>query len=140
MGPSDLLRVLDTDFAVINFLKITREDITARGKLRPIGARHFARNSNIIQNLTQLYGSAIGQDPAVAAHISGKAVAHLMEELLDLDRFQLVQDNVRVVETLETQQMQQQGSQMLAEQGAPAGPNMAVPVANTGSVAAQGPA
>jgi len=141
MGPSELIRVLDTDFAVVNFMKITREDITARGKIRPIGARHYARNANIIQNLTQLYGSAIGQDPSVAAHISGKAVAHLMEELLNLDRFQLVQDNIRVVETLETQQMQQQGSQMLAEQGAPADPNMAVPTANTGSQAAtRGPA
>lgn len=138
MGPSELVRVLDNDFAVVNFMKITREDITARGKIRPIGARHFARNANLVQNLTQLYGSAIGQDPAVQAHVSGKAVAKLMEELLDLDRFNLVQDNIRVVETLETQRMAQSGSQMLAERGAPAGPEMQVPTAgSTGSPPAQ---
>lgn len=136
MGPSDLVRVLDNDFAVVNFLKVTREDITARGKLRPIGARHFARNANIVQNLTQMYSSSLGQDPAVAAHVSGKAIAHLMEELLDLERFQLVQDNIRVSETLETQQLAQAGSQMLAERNAPAGPEMAVPTANSGTPAA----
>lgn len=137
MGPSELVRVLDNDFDVVNFMTITKDDITARGKIRPVGARHFARNANIIQNLTQLYGSAIGQDPAVQAHVSGKKIAHLMEELLDLERFQLVQDNIRVAETLETQKLQQAGTQMLSERGAPSGPNMQVPTGgNQGSAPA----
>lgn len=129
MGPSEYVRVLDNDVAVVNFLKVTREDITARGKIRPIGARHFARNANMLQNLTQLYSSAIGQDPAIAAHISGKKVAKIVEVLLDFERYGLVQDNIRIAETLETQQLMQMGSQMLAEQNAPADANMQIPVA-----------
>lgn len=128
MGEAEYVRVLDNDFAVVNFLKITKADITARGKLRPIGARHYARNANLMQNITQFY-STLGQDPAVSAHISGKAVAKIGEQLLDLERFQLVRDNVRVEETLETQKLMQSGSQILAERGAPADPNMAPPVA-----------
>ena len=139
MGPAEVVRILDNDFAVVNFMKVSKEDITARGKIRPIGARHYARNANLIQNLTQLYGSAIGQDPAVATHVSGKKVAELMAELLDLERYNLVQPNVRVAETLETQQLQQAGTQILAERGggAPAGANMATPVpGSTGTPAA----
>lgn len=134
MGPAEAVRVLDNDFAVVNFLKVTKEDLSARGKLRPIGARRFARNANLIQNLTQLYGSAIGQDPAVAAHVSGKKVATLMEELLELERFNLVQDNIRVAETLETQQLMSAGSQILQESSGPPLPNMQPPTAGpTGS-------
>lgn len=142
MGPAELIRVMDNDYGVVSFMTITREDIAARGKLRPIGARHFARNANLVQNLTQLYGSAIGQDPAVSAHVSGKAVAKLMEELLDLDRYKLVQDNVRIAEQLETQQLAQAGSQLLAERGggAPPSPNMQPSVAGSqGTPAAMGP-
>lgn len=128
MGEAEFVRVLDNDFAVVNFIKVTKEDITARGKLRPIGARHYARNANLMQNITQFY-STLGQDPAISAHISGKSLAKIGEELLDLNRFQLVRDNVRVEETLETQKMMQAGSQIIAERGAPADPNMSVPVA-----------
>lgn len=135
MGPSEVVRVMDNDFAVVNFMTITKEDITARGKLRPVGARRFARNANIVQNLTQMYGSAIGQDPAVQAHVSGKTIAKLMEELLDMERFNLVQDNVRVAEQLETQKLLQTGTAMLQERGGPTQPGMdSVPVAgNQGS-------
>ena len=119
MGPSDLIKVVDDQFGVTEFMKITKEDITARGKLRPIGARRFARNANILQNLTQFASSPLGQDPAVNVHISGKKIAELIQELLDLERFELVQDNVRIGEMLETEQLKQGAQQMVAEQGMP---------------------
>jgi len=140
MGPSETIKILDNDFAVVSFMKVTKEDLAAKGKIRPIGARHFARNANMIQNLTNMYSSAIGQDPAVSAHVSGKTVAKMIEELLGLERYKLVQDNIRIVEQLETQQLAQSGSQILAERGggAPADPNMqpATP-GNTGTPSAQ---
>lgn len=121
MGVSDVIRVVDDQYGVVDFLKITKEDLAAKGKLRPIGARHFARNANIIQNLTQFYGSAIGQDPAVQTHVSGKKIAQLMEDLLELDRYELVSDNIRVTEQLETQKLIGAGQQILGEQSAPEG-------------------
>jgi hypothetical protein len=121
MGASDMIRVFDEELGMAEFMKITKEDITAKGKIRPVGARHFARNANMIQNLTQFATSALGQDPAVNAHISGKKLAKLMEQLLGMERFELVQDNVRITEQLETTQLAQTAQQMVMEQMQPQG-------------------
>jgi uncharacterized Zn finger protein len=94
-------------------MKITKEDIASAGRIRPVGARHYTRNANIVQNLTQLMNSALARDPGVIAHISGKRMAHLMEELLGLQRFKIVQDNIRVAEDLETQEAAQAAQQIL---------------------------
>lgn len=113
MGISDTIRVMDDQYGAVQFMKVTKEDIASAGRIRPVGARHFSRNANIIQNLTQFANSAIGRDPSVLAHVSGKRMAHLMEELLGLQRFKLVQDNIRVAEDLETQEATQAAQQIL---------------------------
>lgn len=119
---TDTIRIFDDQYGSVNFLKITKDDIAAKGKIRPIGARHFARNANIIQNLTQFSQSPMGQDGSITAHISGKKLAHLVfDDLLGLERHQIVQDNIRVSETLETQQLMNSAQQMLAERQAPEG-------------------
>jgi len=116
MGPSELIKEVDEDFNVTSFRTITREDITAKGKLRPVGARHFARNANLLQNLVQLTSSPLWQDPGIRSHISGKKVSQIIEELLDFERFEMVRDNIAVEENLETQQLAAQAQQMVAEQ------------------------
>lgn len=134
MGPSDVVRVVDDQYGAVTFQTITREDIAARGKIRPIGARRFARNANILQNLTQFFTSPLGQDPTILAHFSGKKLARVVEELLDLERYDLVQDNVRLMEMQETAALTQSAQQVLAEQGAaPSGPtNSMVPAPQAG--------
>lgn len=119
MSVSDTVRVVDNDFGAVSFSKVTKADITARGKIRPIGARHFQRNANIIQNLTQLSNSPIGQDPSVNVHISGKKLAELTQQLLGLEQYHLYQPNIRIMESYETQQLVQAAQQRVAEQGAP---------------------
>ena len=122
MGPSEVIPQVDEDFNVKSFRTITREDISAKGKLRPVGARHFARNANLLQNLVQLTTSPLWQDPNVRTHISGKRIAKLVEELLDLESFDLVRDNIMVEENLETQKLSSEAQQMLME----ADPNQGV--------------
>lgn len=117
MSPADQIRVQDDATGAVSFIKVTKEDITASGKLRPVGARHFARNANIMQNLAQWSNSNLGQDPSVNVHVSGKKLAKLVERLLDLERFDLVQDNIRVYEQMETQQIVASGQQVLAQAG-----------------------
>lgn len=119
LGPNEVIRVVDNDYNAVSFEKVTKADITARGKIRPIGARHFQRNANIIQNLTQLANTPIGQDPSVNVHISGKKIAQLTEQLLGLEKFKLYQPNVRVLESYETQQLVQAADQRIQEQGMP---------------------
>lgn len=116
MNSSDVLRIIDDEYGAVAFMSVTREDISARGKIRPIGARSYARNATILQNLTNLASSALGQDAAVSSHISGKKLAMLMEELLGLERHALVRENVRVAETIETQMFAQSMQQVAGEQ------------------------
>jgi len=115
MDGADLIRVIDDDLGVIQFMDITKDDITASGQLRPIGARHFAAQATVIQNISNFYQSAVGQDEAVRAHISGKAVAKMFEEFLGLDRFQLFQDNIRIAEQAETAELTQEVQMNLQE-------------------------
>jgi hypothetical protein len=117
MSPSDVIRVQDDATGAVSFTNVTKADITASGKIRPVGARHFMRNANILQNLSQWSNSHMGQDPSINVHFSGKKLARLCETLMDLDRFELVQDNVRVYEQLETQQIVASGTQVLQQQG-----------------------
>ena len=117
MDAVDVIRVIDDDLGVIQFMDITKDDITASGQLRPIGARHFAAQATVVQNITNFYSSAVGQDPAVKAHISGKEVAKLFEEFLGLERFKLFQDNVRVGEEAETMALVQEAQMQSQERG-----------------------
>ena len=116
MNGADLIRVIDDDLGVLQFIEISKEDITASGQIRPIGARHFAAQATIVQNISNFYQSAVGSDPSIRSHISGKAVAKLFEEFLGLDRFALFQDNVRVFEEAETMSLAQQAQKQLQEE------------------------
>lgn len=105
MSASDVVRTLDSEIEAVIFSTVTKEDITADGLLRPVGASQFARKANILQNLVNLANTPLMADPAVNVHISGKKMAKLVEELADLDKFKLYSDNIRVIEQAETQRM-----------------------------------
>lgn len=115
---SDLIRVLDDQFGTAVFMQITREDLSASGHLLAVGSRRFAENANMIQNLVQLYSSAIGQDPSVRVHWSGKELAKLAESLLGLQRYNLYGSNIRVYEEAETKNLTNSAQQVLGEQTA----------------------
>jgi hypothetical protein len=108
INASEVVKVLNDDLAVQEFLSISPEDLNSKGKLYPIGARHFAKQAQIVQNLMGLANSAVYQDPSVQAHISGLRMAQLLEENMGLDKFELVEDNIRVAENQATQQAQGQ--------------------------------
>lgn len=118
MDGADLIRVMDDDIGVVQFLDITKEDITSAGKLRPVGARHFAAQATMVQNMMGLINSPLWMDPQVRAHFSGKAIAKMVEEMLGVERFKLVQDNVGVFEAAETANLQSQAQEdlMVADQ------------------------
>jgi hypothetical protein len=99
----EVVKVLDDDFAVQQFLTIKPETLNQKGKLYPVGARHFAQQAQMVQNLLGMVNSAAYADPSVSAHISGLKLAELMEENLGLAPFDLVQKNIRVAENQETQ-------------------------------------
>ena len=106
MDSADIVRVMDDDLGVSKFISITREDITAKGVIRPIGARHFAARAQLVQNIQGVFNSPIGQ--FIAPHLSAKRMAKLVEDVLGLEKFQLIKDNVAVFENAETQRLTNQ--------------------------------
>lgn len=125
MTGNDVTRTLSSVSDAVIFTTITKEDITADGVLRPEGASHFAYRANMLQNIMGLCNSAVGQDPAVKVHWSGKKLARLMERLADLDDYDIYGDNVRVFEQLETQKLMAQGQEQA--QGSAATPPGVLP-------------
>jgi hypothetical protein len=96
---ADLVRVMDDDLGVVEFLNVTKEDITAKGKLRPVGARHFAAQAQLIQNLSSLFSSPIAQ--LVAPHTSGKSMTKMIEEVFGFERFEHFSEIAALVEQAE---------------------------------------
>ena len=100
--------VFNDEFSFTTFSSLTAQDITGTGTLRPIAARHFAEKADTVQNLTQFFGSPIGQDPAVRVHYSGIGLAKTFEDLLDIADYKLVQPYVRLDEDSQGQRLAQQ--------------------------------
>ena len=107
----DVVKVLDDDLAVEQFMGITKEDITATGILRPVGARHFAATAQLVQNLTQLSASSIGQ--LITPHLSTIKLAELIEDTLGLSRYDLVTPNIGIEEQIEQRRLVQDGQEQL---------------------------
>lgn len=106
MSGSDVTRTLDSEVDAIVFSTITKDDLTANGRLHPEGASRFAERANALQNLIQVHNQ-IGQDPQILVHLSGKKMAQLIEELSGFAKYKLYGDNIRVIEEQETQRLQQ---------------------------------
>lgn len=108
---ADVIRVMDDDLGVQTFMTITKDDIAASGKIRPVGARHFAAQAQLVQNLNGLFTTQIGQ--LVSPHLSTKQLSKLVEDVLGLSRYQLFQPNIAVFEQQETQRLANQATEDL---------------------------
>lgn len=110
MDSGDLIRVLDDDLGVTTFINIKKEDITAKGHLRPVGSRHYATRAQLLQNLSGVFNSQIGA--MITPHVSAKKLASLIEDVMGFEKYEFIKDNVMVFEQAETQKLineQQQG-------------------------------
>jgi len=101
MEGSDMIRVMDNSLGVEKFLSITQADIAASGKLRPVGARHFAKQAQDLQNFIGIFNSPVGQ--MIAPHTSGKALTEFVNDVTGLKGYNIFSYNVAVTEQKETQ-------------------------------------
>lgn len=99
----DIARVMDDDLGVEAFLSITKDDITAKGKLRPIGARHFAQQAQLVQNLNQLAQGGLMQ--FIVPHVSSIKLANLLQDALQISRFHIIRPNAAIAEQAQTQKL-----------------------------------
>lgn len=109
---SDVVAVVDDDFGVEEFIRITREDLVSNGKVVPVGAREYARKSRLTQQLTAFYQTGM-TDPEVAQHFPAKEIAKMWSELLDFE--ELYEPYGRIPERLEAASLESTAQQMLQE-------------------------
>lgn len=105
------INVFDDEFKMQTFLQLTADDITGAGQLKPMAARHFAERAELIQNLTNLSQSPLGQDPMVLMHFSSVKTAQMLEDQLDLGDYEIVQPYVRLTEQEEAKRLSAAGDE-----------------------------
>lgn len=114
----DTVQSVSNEDGVIDFLDITGEDFTSNGKLVPIGARHFARQAQLVQTIQGLQ-QGILSDPAVKVHISGKEMAKVVvEDIMNYANLGLYRPYVGIMEQAEAQQYLNAAQQEIGEQEA----------------------
>jgi len=99
MDGSDIVRVLNEELGVETFMTLTSKDLMAEGTIRPIGARHFGQMAQLVQNINNSLNGAMGE--IIKPHISGKGLARLLEDSMQLQRYQLVRPYIALVEQAE---------------------------------------
>ena len=115
LDAADVIQVIDTDVGIQEFISVTPADIRAKGKIRPVGARHFAARAQMVQNY-QGFRAIFGGDPSVMNHVSGKKEAQMFEELLGFAKYELVRDNVRLEEQAESIRLTQEYQRQIQEE------------------------
>lgn len=101
MVDATVIRVFDDDLKIASFATLTVEDITGVGRIKPVAARHFAEQAELIQNLTNLTGSGMWQK--VQQHFSSVKLAKILEEVFDLKDYQVVLPNIAIAEQMDAQ-------------------------------------
>ena len=99
------IRVLNDEFKIADFVSLSPTDITGQGRIKPMAARHFAEQAQLVQDLNSFFSSASGQDPNVLMHFSSQKIARMWERLLDIEDHKLVVPYVRISEAKEAQQL-----------------------------------
>lgn len=112
MNPTTI-RVFDDEYKISIFTNLTRYDLTGTGRLRPMAARHFAEQANLVQNLNMFFQSPAGQDPQVLQHFSSIKLAQMWEQLLEAENFHLVEPYVRLTEQADSQRLAQAHEQQV---------------------------
>jgi len=115
-----VIKVFDDELKTASFQTLTVEDITGVGRIKPIAARHFAEQAELIQNLTALTGSGLWQ--TVQPHFSGVKLAKILEHIFDLTDYEVVLPFIALAEQAEGQsQIQALTEQLHAQLGTATG-------------------
>ena len=111
LSGSTTIKVFDDELKVATFQTLSVEDITGVGRIKPIAARHFAEQAELVQNLTSLTGSNLW--PTVQPHFSGVKLAKILENVFDLQDYEVVTPYIALAEQADAQAQAQVLSEKL---------------------------
>ncbi len=112
-GTFDTVREVSPADGSVDFRDIKIEDLKHSGRLRPVGARHFIEKAQAIQNLQTIFNSPLAQDQLFLSHWSPLQMSKAVEDLLDLGKYNMVSENIRIVEAAETAALQDTAQQQV---------------------------
>lgn len=112
-GTYDKVRQVDVATGAVDFRDIAIEDLKHSGRLRPVGARHFIEKAQAVQNIQSLFNSPMAQDAIFLSHWSPFKLAKAVEDLLDLEKYGIVSQNIRIAEEAETASLADAASQQV---------------------------
>lgn len=99
------IKVFDDDLKAASFKSLTVEDITGIGRIKPVAARHFAEQAELIQNLTSMAQSPLFQ--LVQPHMSGLKMAKLFEKAFNMEQEEIILPYVALSEQADGQRLAQ---------------------------------
>lgn len=112
LNTADVIKVLDEDFGVQEFLTITREDLYARGKLKARGASHYAKQAQLVQEL-QGFAMVLQADPAMGVHFPAKARAKAWNDAMGFSKLDLFKPFGAIEEQMEMAELQQSAQDVM---------------------------
>ena len=107
IAETQTISIFDDEFNFQTFMTLTPQDITGAGRLKPIAARHFAEQAELLQNLNNFFNSKMGSDPAINVHFSGERLAKMLAEVFNIKEYNIVQPYVRLAEQADAQRRAQ---------------------------------
>ena len=120
MAGATTIRVFDDDLKLASFQTLTPQDITGAGRIKPVAARHFAEEAQLIQNLNGLTSSNMW--PFIQQHWSSIKLAKIYEDIFDLKDYEVVLPYVNIAEQADGQrQVQALQEQLQQEMGTATG-------------------
>lgn len=99
------INVFDDELKFTTFASLTAEDITGVGRIRPVAARHFAEQAELVQNLSNLSQSQLWA--TVQPHFSSIKLAKIFEDVFNLKDYEVVIPFVALAEQAQGQQQAQ---------------------------------
>ena len=112
LNGTELVKMTDKEYDIINFVTITKDDLQAVGKLQAVGSRYQINNIQLLQGITSL-GQNQSLMQMISPHISRVRLAEVLSDALNLDAYGIIKKDEGVVEDIQTQEIMQAGSKML---------------------------
>ena len=114
-GKTAVAEITDDETGATIFKDVTKEDLTANGKILAQGAAHYARMAQLVQNIQNMM-TILLQDKETLQHFPSTRLAKAYEELLEFEDYQLVELYGRIPEQLEAQRLLQAAQKKLQEE------------------------
>lgn len=95
----DIVTLVNEELGVQEFLEITARDLVSNGIIKPVGARHFAKQAQDLQNLMTVFNSPLAD--FIGPHTSGKNLTKFVNDISGLEGYEIFSEGAALYEQQE---------------------------------------